>query len=409
MTSSEAATCACANRGPVFGEGTSNDAENRITINKNNSAVNRNVTWDKSYKTNFGIDFNTLNSRLSVNFDYYYTRNREMLLNIQNSTPTTIGTQTAALNVGEMDNWGVELSLTWKDKIGKDFKYRVGINTGYSDNKVYNMDWENEYLYRQIQYGHRSDVGIWGMECIGMFRNYQDIEEYFDKYNITSYMGMTKDKVRPGMLIYKDVRGAQQADGTYAAPDGIVDKDNDQVQLSSRSSNPYGFTTNLSAEWKGISLTAQISASWGAYSFVPSSALKAGTYGIEMTNMPSIWNVDNMFSYTSVYDANGNVLVQQNLEATMPNLAYSSVNSVTSSFWRISGTRVYLNRLTLAYTIPSQWTKKIGIASARINITGQNLLSFYNPYPDKFMDPMAGSYGNYPNLRKWTIGVNLGF
>ena len=398
-----------ANRGPVFGEGTSNDAENRITINKNNSAVNRNVTWDKSYKTNFGIDFNTLNSRLSVNFDYYYTRNREMLLNIQNSTPTTIGTQTAALNVGEMDNWGVELSLTWKDKIGKDFKYRVGINTGYSDNKVYNMDWENEYLYRQIQYGHRSDVGIWGMECIGMFRNYQDIEEYFDKYNITSYMGMTKDKVRPGMLIYKDVRGAQQADGTYAGPDGIVDKDNDQVQLSSRSSNPYGFTTNLSAEWKGISLTAQISASWGAYSFVPSSALKAGTYGIEMTNMPSIWNVDNMFSYTSVYDANGNVLVQQNLEATMPNLAYSSVNSVTSSFWRISGTRVYLNRLTLAYTIPSQWTKKIGIASARINITGQNLLSFYNPYPDKFMDPMAGSYGNYPNLRKWTIGVNLGF
>ena len=88
-----------ANRGPVFGEGTNNETDNRITINKTNSAVNRGVHWDKSYKSNLGIDFNTLNSRLSVNIDAYYTWNREMLLNIQNSTPTTIGSQTAALNV----------------------------------------------------------------------------------------------------------------------------------------------------------------------------------------------------------------------------------------------------------------------------------------------------------------------
>jgi hypothetical protein len=90
------------------------------------------------------------------------------------------------------------------------------------------MDWETEYLYRQITKNHRSDIGTWGMQSIGMFRSFQDIEEYFAKYNITSYMGMTKDKVRPGMLMYKDVRGAQQSDGSYAAPDGIVDKDNDQ-------------------------------------------------------------------------------------------------------------------------------------------------------------------------------------
>ena len=113
------------------------------------------------------------------------------------------------------------------------------------------------------------------MQCLGMFRSYQDIDEYFTKYNITSYMGMTKDNVKPGMLIYKDIRGAEQTDGTYAGPDGVVSYENDQVRLSNRS-NPYGFTTNLSAEWKGISLSAQISASWGGYSFVPTSALKIG-------------------------------------------------------------------------------------------------------------------------------------
>jgi len=397
-----------ANRGPVFGTGSSDESLNRITINKNNSAVNKDVHWDKSYKMNLGVDFNTIGNRLSINLDYYYVWNREMLLNIQNSTSTVIGTQTAALNVGEMDNYGVELSLNWHDRIGKDWKYKVGINTGYSDNKVLNIDWENEYLYRQMSYGHRSDVGQWGMECLGMFRSFQDIEEYFALNNITSYMGMTKDKVRPGMLIYKDVRGAQQADGSYAAPDGIVDKDNDQVQLSKRSSNPYGFTTNFSVEWKGLSLTGQLSASWGSYTFVPGSALKAGSYGLEVTNMPSFWNVDNMYSYQDVYDNSGNLVVKENRDALYPNLAYSSVNSVTSSFWRVSNTSVRLSRLTLAYALPKAWTTPLHISNLRLNVTGQNLFEFCNDYPDEFISKMT-SYGSYPTLRKWTVGLNLTF
>ena len=68
-----------------------------------------------------------------------------------------------------------------------------------------------------------------------------------------------------------------------------------------------------------------------------------------------------------------------------------------------------MNRLTLAYSLPKAWFKGIGIQSARINVTGQNLINFYNDNPDKYFNPMAGNYGAYPNLRKWTIGVNLGF
>ncbi len=396
-------------RGPVFGTGTNNESENRITINKNNSAVNKDVHWDKVYKANLGIDFNVLNSRLAVNIDMYREWNREMLMNISQAIQATVGTQSAAVNLGEMDSWGYELGLNWHDKIGKNFKYKVGLNTSYTDNRVLNMDWVTDYLYRQITYGKRTDIGTWGMQCIGMFRSFQDIEEYFDKYNITSYLGMSKDDVRPGMLIYKDVRGPQQADGSYAGPDGVVDKDMDQVCLSNRS-NPYGFTINLGADYKGFSLTAQISASWGGYSFIDSSALKSGSgvSDLEFTNMPSFWNVDNMYSYQDVYDASGNLVVAENRNGSLPNLAYQSVNAITSSFWRISGTRVKLNRLTLAYTVPTKWIKKIGIQSARINVTGQNLLSFYNPYPDHFIDPMC-SYDSYPTLRKFTVGLNLTF
>lgn len=393
-------------KGPVFGTTGNINASKPISINKYNSAVNRDVHWDKSYKANFGIDFTILNSRLAFNVDAYYTWNREMLMNIEQTVPTTVGTQSAAVNLGEMDNYGIEISATWRDRIGKDFKYKIGINTGYSDNKVLMMDFEEEYLYRQITKGDRSDIGTWGMQCMGMFRSFQDIEEYFNTYHITDYMGLTKDEVRPGMLIYKDVRGAQQPDGTYAAPDGIVDKDNDQVHLSNRS-NPWGFTTNLSAEWKGISIAAQLSASWGGYSIIPGQALKPGK-SIEYTNMPSFWKPDNVYVYNDIYDASGNLLMPQNREGSLPNLKYSDINAVTSSFWRVNGTRVSLNRITLAYALPKHWIKKVGLSSCRFNITGQNLLSLYNPYPDHFMDPQC-SYGSYPRLRKFTIGVNVGF
>lgn len=400
-----------ANRGTVFGEGTNNDSGNRITINKNNSAVNRDVHWDKDTKFNIGFDAKFLNQRLSVTFDAYREWNRDMLMKIAQSVASTVGTPSASTNLGEMDIWGYELSLNWRDKIGKDFKYRVGINTSYSDNKVLNMDFKDEYIYRQITEGHRSDIGLWGMQCIGMFRSFQDIEEYFERYNITTYMGLTKDKVRPGMLIYKDVRGAYDPEtGTYAGPDGVVDAENDQVCLSDRSSNIYGFTMNLGAEYKNLSLTAQIGASWGGYTTLPTAALKpAGN--IEYCNMPSFWNVDNMYSYQNVYDGQGNLVVAENRDAIYPNLAYYNINSVASSFWRVSNARVALNRLTLAYTFPKAWftTLGVGIQSLRVNITGQNLINFYNPYPDSFMSSMSGTYGSYPNLRSWTIGVNVSF
>ena len=117
-------------KGPVFGTTGNINASKPISINKYNSAVNRDVHWDKSYKANFGIDFTTLNSRLAFNVDAYYTWNREMLMNIEQTVPTTVGTQSAAVNLGEMDNYGIEISATWRDRIGKDFKYKIGTDDG---------------------------------------------------------------------------------------------------------------------------------------------------------------------------------------------------------------------------------------------------------------------------------------
>ncbi len=395
-------------KGAIFGTDPASPAGSRLAMNKNNAGVNPDAHWDKSYKMNIGIDWNVFNNRLGFTFEGYKQWDREMLMPYKASIPGTVGNQSANQNMAEMDSWGLEFSVNWSDRIGKDFKYRIGINTGYSDNKVLLMDWATDNTYRQIQKGDRTDIGTWGMQCVGMFRSFQEIYEYFEQNNITTYMNMEMSDVRPGMLIYKDVRGQLDSEtGEYAGPDGIVDEEEDQVRLSNRA-NPYGFTTNLSAEWKGLSLTAQISASWGGYSFIPSMALKPQG-SLEYSSMPSFWNPDNMFVYQDIVDAEGNVVVAENRDGKYPNLAYSSINAVTSSFWRVSGTRVRLNRLTLAYSLPKKWLKPIGVSSVRVNVTGQNLLDFYNPYPENFMDPMTGSYGSYPTLRKFTIGLNVTF
>ena len=115
-----------------------------------------------------------------------------------------------------------------------------------------------------------------------------------------------------------------------------------------------------------------------------------------------------MYVYNDVLDANGNVIAPANRDAIYPNLRYS-INNETSTFWKISGTRITLRNITVAYSLPKAWVQKIGVESCRFNLTGQNMLSLYNPFPDHFMDPMDGTYGNYPNLRKITLGVNVSF
>jgi len=404
-----------ANKGAIFG--TSSSTNIGAAINSSD-APNRDAHWDSSYKTNFGIDGGVLDNRLSFNIDTYYDMNRDVFMSRSGADnfPSTVGTKPTAENFGSYDTYGIEFSIGWKDKIGKDFKYFVKLNTGYSDNKLIKKYWPSLITIDGQHPNQRTDLGTWGLDCIGMFRSYQQIEEYVAKYHITNYLGMSPDKIRPGMLIYNDVRGTQNADGTYKAADGVVDATNDIVRISKRANNPYGFTANFGGDWKGLSFSAQISASWGGYAMIPKTARSiqnlissssSGYNDLQYTNLPSFW-ANNMFVYSNVLDAQGNVVASQNLNAIYPNLAYS-INNLNSTFWAVSSTRVTLRNITVAYSLPKKVVNMLGVESCRFNLTGQNMLSLYNPYPDNFTDPLSGTYGNYPTLRTVTVGVNVSF
>ncbi len=394
-------------KGAIFGaNGINSDVGYALVMPK--AGVNSDVHWDKTYKTNVGIDAHFLRDRLTLEFNYYYDRGRELFATRTGTSmfPTTVGTQATPENYGELDAWGWELNLGWRDKIGKDINYWVKLSTGFSDNKILKTNFQAIPEYDDQIYGERTDRGLWGFKCLGMFRSYQDIEEYFSKYNITEYMGMTKSEVRPGMLIYEDIQGDNNGDGTYGPRDGKVTAGNDYVRLSEYTSNPYGCTLNFGISYKSFSLQAQLGASWGAKAMVGNDFRQAAK-NYEYENMPSSFS--DMFNYEAIYDASGNITVPTNIDAYMPNMRYSNVNAASSSFWLIDATAITLRNITVAYTFPKKWVNYIGVSNVRLNLTVQNAINFINNYPDKSWASWAGSYGRYPNLRKFTMGINVSF
>jgi len=410
-------------KGPIFGNNIDQNAGAHFQLP--NSVPNRNSHWDKSYKSNIGLDMNFFKNRLTTTIDGYYDRNREVFMSISNAPeyPTTVGAQASPSNWGSTDNYGLEVSLGWRDNIGKDFKYYLKLNTGYNDDKLIKYPFAAQAT-RPLDApvpNERSDRGLWGYECIGMFRSYQDIAEYFSQYHLTTYMGNTQADIHPGTLIYRDVRGSQKADGTFYAagdpldPQGNVVDANDRIKISNRSNNIYGFTANVGCEYKSLSINAQLGASWGSYTMMPTQAITnksvvstASGYDVmQYTNLPSFWS-GNMYVYQNVYDAQGRIVAYQNRDATYPNLRFAGINSVASTFWKVNNANVMLRNLTIAYAVSKSLVQKLGIESCRINLTGQNLLDFYNPYPDKFMSQNS-SYSVYPTLRKFTLGLNVTF
>jgi len=393
-------------QGAVFGASSASVAVSAGTVMPK-KGVNPNVHWDKNYKTNFGIDARFLDGRLSVGFDYYYDRGRELFMTYTGTSkyPTTVGVQATPENYGKIDNWGWELSLGWRDKIGKDWKYWAKLSTGWNDNKIIEGAFPATPEYNSIRPGERLDRGVWGLKCLGMFRTEQEIDEYFAEHNITSYFNKTRKDVHPGMLIYSDEHGENDGTGNYGGPDGKVNE-NDYICLSKYSSNPYGFTLNFGGSWKDLSLTAQLSASWGAYNLVQTDFRKSAS-DLEFQNLPSFWA--DMYNYADIVGADGKVTVEANRDAAYPNMQYSSVNEQPSSFWLVNAANVTLRNISLAWTLPKGWVKYTGLSSVRLNFTVQNAFYFYNPYPDKSWASYGGTYGRYPSLRKFTFGLNVSF
>ncbi|CAG5068951.1 TonB-dependent receptor P3 [Dyadobacter sp. CECT 9623] len=339
--------------------------------------------WDDVTKKNIGLDASFLNSRLSAGFDIYHDHGYNLLTTLSASVPLTIGSAMPAENYATINTFGTEISLGWKDKIGKDLAYNVGGFLAWNDNKNIVVDVEplNVGTWRDPT-GRSSDMGVQGYHYLGMFRSQQEVDAFLETAPDYTIFGTAP---KPGMLYYKDIRGPRQADGTYSGPDGKITEE-DLDWLTHKESNHYNFGFSLGFNYRGFSLDMVTAGSFGGQAVVEGDARKRATTQV---SRPVFWN--------DHYAAN-------NTDAAYPDPFYEDSYTVVSSFWFRNSFSFRMRSINLAYSLGQNITKKLGVSNLKIYAVGMNPVNFYNPYDYK---DAVGAYNTYPVLRTFSLGLNL--
>lgn len=364
----------------VFGGNTSRGLAVVTTLEMPNRAVH----WDDVDKLNAGLDLRFLQNRLSASIDAYIDYRRNMLYTLSSSPSILIGAPMPSENFGSANTFGYELSTSWRDKIGKDWNYNVTVNFNWADNKVLVTDVSKGNIGTYLDpTGKSNDMGYLGLHALGMFRSQAEVDAWLSKYpSYTVYKNVPK----PGSLYFQDVRGPKDASGNYTGPDGIID-DNDLDFLTRKSDNHYGLGFNWGVSYKTLSLNVVMGLSWGGISTVDGSAVKkAEAY----SNRPAFW-ADHW--------------TPENPNAAYPSPFYSWSYDRPTDFWFRSSTSFRVTNFNLSYSLPQSIVRRAGINGARLYLVGTNPLNFFNPFDYK--DNANGSYDKFPQLRTFSMGLNL--
>ncbi|WP_229312115.1 SusC/RagA family TonB-linked outer membrane protein [Larkinella punicea] len=367
-------------KGAVFG----GNADRPLIVAPNNAMANRQARWDDNTKYNIGIDAQFLKNRLSLGLDAFYDHRYNMLTSLTSSVPLLVGATLPSENYATVDGFGTEISLGWSDKIGSDWSYKVNGFFTWSDNKQIKIDVDRGKIGTfEDPLGKSSDMGFKAYNYLGMFRTQQDVDSYLEKYPGYTIFGAVP---RPGMLYYEDVRGPKDASGQFTAPDGKI-TDADMQFLTKKANNHYGFGFNFSTSYKGLSVAAVISGSFGGQSSVESSARSQAT---PTANRPQFW---------------ANHWTPENPNAAYPSPYYRDNYNVESDFWFRSSTQVSVRNVNISYGLPTGFTSRLGLSNVRVYLVATNPLNLYNPFDYK---TYAGNYDAYPVLRSFSLGLNLG-
>ena len=357
---------------PSFG--IDNNPENRIYEGKEG---NLDVTWERARKLNVGIDMRFFNSKLALTVDAF-TEKRVNILDYDRSISTIYGMLGATdgnkgfppQNLGEVRNSGFEIDASFNDRIGK-VSYYVKGNMSFARNKVLKKG-EEPQTYSWTSAIGRKVGQRFGMITDGFYNTQEEIAALPSRFS---------SNLKLGDLKYRDIND-----------DGVIDSyDVAPIGKTRLPEIMYGFT--FGGSWKGVDW--QIFFQGAAI-----TDLYVNGYGYwEFTNTGSVmkhhlgrWTPDN----------------KEN--ATYPSLSptTSKQNHRLSTFWLKNGNYLRLKNMQIGYTLPTSWTKKARIASARIYVSGTNLLTFAG---FKEYDPESNDGGNtsYPQMRNYSVGLNLKF
>lgn len=360
---------------------------------------NEELTWETSEQLNIGIDARFLNGRLGLTADWYNKKTKDLLVAVP--IDATTGFSTQMKNAGTVENKGVEVALTWNDKIGKDFQYNVGWNMAYNHNEVTkvnsNQKFNNggsDYLAQNTGYMARFEEGhpigyFWGYKTEGVMQNDADVKAYLDK-NCGGKAENSKQGtgIKPGDLKFVDVNG-----------DGVVN-DDDKTEIGSPQPDvTMGIT--LGASYKGFDLSVTGYGAFGQQVARSYRKFTDGEYENYTTEVYDYWHGEGT---SNKYPLLAHMNQGPNWQTV------SDIYIEDASYFR-------LQNLTVGYDFTKIW-KTSPFQQLRLYFTAQNLFTITGY---KGMDPENGTaigsdswvtgvdVGNYPQPRTYMVGVNIKF
>lgn len=355
-----------------------------------NGVGNPNLKWETTYTFNTGIDFGLFNGRLSGNIDFYIANTKDLLMN--RTVPYMNGYRSILDNIGQTRNVGVEFALNSINIETKDFLWKTNVNFSLNRDKIV-----------KLQENGKDDItNKW---FIG-----EPTNVYYD-YNVI---------------------------GTWQTDDPrwkcLVEKDNAGNIISEK----WGYYTD---DWKEIQKGAE-PGSAKLEDVDGDGVITADDKKIIGSKLPSfLMSMTNNFTYKDFYMSfvlNGvfgqwRQMHDQNFDRWMPEFNYLSgmnywtesnpTNEMTSpsyvpyekhSFYKKMN-YVQLKNITIGYNIPKTFTQKLGITSARVDVSVNNVCTFSNiknalNYDNaKANDDEKGVVVGYPTARSYMLGLNVTF
>ncbi|MDR1454147.1 MAG: TonB-dependent receptor [Tannerella sp.] len=361
---------------------------NRVTLpsasekSKNNAFV----TWEKATKQNYGIDANFLRDRLKASFDYF-TEVRDDILVQDGALPALVAFPTSPYaNMGKVESWGWEVSLRWDDRVGKDFRYYVGLNLSYNQNEIIerketpqNYDW----LYQK---GHR----IGSRKMYQFWRYYDDATPgLYEKTFGTPYpTALGGGELRPGDAVFIDLDG----DGTITTEDMTYD-------LGYTDDPEYLAGINFGFSWKNFDVSTQWTGAWNVSRmlsdvfrrpFTSNNSTEQG--GLLKYHVYNSWTEEN-----------------PSQSARYPRPTWTNTNNYAEmTLYEVDSRYLRLKTLQIAYNFKFPFMAKMKMNACQLAFSGYNLFTFMD-----FMwgDPEARSSNSptYPLQKTYSLSLKLGF
>ena len=348
--------------------------------------ANPGLKWETSEQSNIGFDANILKGMLSINLDWYQKTTKDWLI----SAPilATAGADAPFINGGNVKNTGVELALTFKNKVGE-FNYSIGVNGAYNKNTVGNIPTADgivhgltNQLFDNAQEFYRAQSGFpigyfWGLKTNGIFQNESEVQAY------QANGRQIQPTAAPGDVRYVDLNG----DGTI---DGA-----DRTMIGNP--NPkYTFGINLSADYKGFDFSVVASGVAGN-ELVQSYRNQANPYGNYTSRILDRWRGEGSSNSTP--------------RVTEDNRNWTNF----SDLYIQSGDYLRISNVTVGYDLGRVF-KKSYLKQVRLYASALNLYTF-TKYDG--MDPEIGygsegfssgvDVGYYPRPRTFMFGANFRF